>query len=55
MKGAGPDGGRTYWWLASAFSGNTAYAVSVSSGGASGHNDASTELFVPLCFRTMEA
>lgn len=54
MKGAGPDGGRTHWWLASANSGNTTNAVNVSYNGYSIIDNASNELLVPLCFRTME-
>jgi hypothetical protein len=54
MKGAGPDGGRTSWWLASALSGKATAAVRVDSRGYSDNSYTSTELFAPLCFRTME-
>jgi hypothetical protein len=54
MKGAGPDGGRAYWWLASALSSSTTSAVSVSYHGDSDNYNASDEKFAPLCFRTME-
>ena len=55
MKGAGSDGGRTSWWLASACSGGAARAVNVGNTGGSTFNGTSNELLVPLCFRTMES
>jgi hypothetical protein len=54
MKGAGPDGSRNRWWLASALSGFTTDAVNVGGYGQSDTSNAGTEMFVPLCFRTME-
>ena len=55
MKGAGPGGARADWWTASAFSGYSANVVYVGSYGQSNGYYASTALYVPVCFRTMEA
>ena len=46
--------GRLGWWLASASSGGATDAVYVSGDGVPHIRHASLELFVPLCFRTME-
>lgn len=56
MKGAGPGGGRAYWWTASATSGDSTSVVLVHEYGLSNNYPyASTALRVPVCFRTMEA
>lgn len=55
IKGAGPGGGRTTWWEASAYSGNATYACYVYSYGTAYYATASTALRVPVCFRTMAA
>lgn len=55
MKGAGPGGDRATWWTASAASGNSTYVVSVIAHGYSNGISASNALWVPVCFRTMEA
>lgn len=54
MKGAGPDGGRAYWWTASAGSGSATLVVFVGGTGDSTNTGASYAFRVPVCFRTME-
>ena len=54
VKGAGPNGSRTYWWLASSISGGSTHVVSVDSCGHSHSDSASYAYRVPVCFRTME-
>lgn len=54
IKGAGPNGGRCYWWSASASGGNSTNVVLVGNHGYSHSHGASHELRVPVCFRTME-
>lgn len=54
IKGAGPGGGRTGWWLASAGGGSSIYVVYVGIGGNSYSNNANNSLYVPVCFRTAE-
>lgn len=55
IKGAGPGGARAYWWAASATSGDSTSVVYVGYYGHSHTNNASTAIYVPVCFRTMEA
>ena len=51
IKGAGPNGGRCAWWLASVKSGDSMNACNVSSSGTAGHWIASDAYRVPVCFR----
>lgn len=51
QKGAGHNGGRSYWWLASVYSGDSTYCCHVANGGLPYYNSASSALGVPLCFR----
>ena len=54
MKGAGPGGSRTYWWTASATSGNSTTCVHVTGYGNSTNYSASDALRVPVCFRLIK-
>lgn len=51
IKGAGPGGGRTGWWLASAGGGSSIYVVYVGNSGNSYSNNANNSFYVPVCFR----
>lgn len=55
MKGVGSGGARADWWTASASSGNSTTVVFVNGYGFSNNGGASGAIFVPVCFRTMEA
>lgn len=51
QKGAGHNGARSAWWLASVYSGNSSACCSVGTGGNPYDSNASNALRVPLCFR----
>lgn len=51
QKGAGHNGGRSSWWLASVKSGGSAHCCLVGSGSDPNYTNASNALRVPLCFR----
>lgn len=51
IKGSGDGGSRCHWWLASAYSGNSANACKVNSGGGADYYYASLASRVPVCFR----
>ncbi len=52
VKGAGPGGDRTSWWLLGASGGNSARVTYVNSSGFANHGDATLATArVPICFR----